>query len=47
MNMLERQKYRLYEIVENTNENDPISNFFNTLLVALIILNVLAVMPDQ
>lgn len=46
MTMLERQKYRLYEILENTNENDPISNSFNTLLVALIVLNVLAVMLD-
>ncbi len=44
--MLERQKYRLYEILENSNENDPLGNSFNTLLVALIILNVLAVMLD-
>lgn len=46
MTMLERQKYRLYEILENVNENDPLSNSFNTLLVALIVLNVLAVMLD-
>jgi voltage-gated potassium channel len=44
--MLEKQKYRLYEILENSNESDPVSNSFNTLLVALIVLNVVAVMLD-